>query len=83
MKVVMKTVLLFYTCPFDILLQHTRTVHNHTFAEHAAVIQQRSIEWTCDTIDSLNQLGTTLHVLASSHLKTLHLHYYKMKVSLF
>ncbi|CAF3958637.1 unnamed protein product [Rotaria magnacalcarata] len=78
-KIVMKIVLLFYTCPFDILQQYIRTVHNHSFAKHSNIIQQRSIEWTCDKIDSSNQLSTTLNILAGGHLNTLHLHYYKMK----
>ena len=55
-KIVMKTVLLFYTCPFDLVLQYTRTVRNHSFTKHSNIIQQRSIEWICDKIDSLNQL---------------------------
>jgi hypothetical protein len=81
-KIVMKTVLLFYTCPFDILLEYTRTVHNHSFAKYSNIIQQRSIEWICDNIDNFDQLNTTLNVLARGHLNTLHLHYYKLKVSI-
>ncbi|CAF4014703.1 unnamed protein product [Rotaria magnacalcarata] len=78
-KILMKTVLLFYTYPFDILQQYIRTVHNHSFAKHSNIIRQRSIEWICNKIDSLNQLSTTLNILAGGHLNTLHLHYYKMK----
>ncbi|CAF3475682.1 unnamed protein product [Rotaria socialis] len=81
-KTLMKTVLLFYTHPFDILQQYIRTVHNHSFTKHSNIIQQRSIEWICNKIDSLNQLSTTLNILAGGHLKTLHLHYYKMKTSI-
>lgn len=81
-RLVTKTVLLFYTYPFDILLKYTRTVHNHSFAKHLTNVRQQYIEWTCNKIDSLDQLDTILHTLASRHLDTLHLHYFKMKASI-
>jgi hypothetical protein len=77
---VTKTVLLFYTYPLDILLQYTRTVHNHSFAKYTTHIRQRSIEWTCNKADSLNQLGSTLNKLASGNLNTLYLHCNIMQV---
>jgi hypothetical protein len=81
-RIVTKTVLLFYTYPFDILLQYTRTIHNHSFAKHLTNVRQQCIEWTCNKIDSFNQLDTTLYKLAGGHLNTLYLHYFKMKVSI-
>lgn len=81
-SIVTKTVLLFYTYPFDTLLQYTRTVHNHSFAQHLSNLRQQYIEWTCNNIDSFNQLDATLYTLAGGNLDTLHLHYFEMKVNI-
>ncbi|CAF3855020.1 unnamed protein product [Rotaria sordida] len=76
---VTKSVLLFYTSPLDVLLQYTRTIHNHSFAQYSTQINRRSIKWICNKIDSLNQLTTTFNKLASGHLNTLYLEFYKTK----
>ncbi|CAF3565585.1 unnamed protein product, partial [Rotaria sp. Silwood2] len=76
---VTKSVLLFYTSPLDVLLQYTRTIHNHSFAQYLTQINRRSIKWICNKIDSLNQLTTTFNKLASGHLDTLHLQFYETK----
>jgi hypothetical protein len=81
-KVIMKTVLLLYTCPFDILLQYTRTAYNYSFAKYSNVIQQRYIKWTCNQMNSLDQLDNTSYALADRHLDTLHLQFFKMEVGI-
>lgn len=79
---VTKRVLLFYTTPLDVLLQYTRAIFNHSFAQYSTQINRRSIEWICNKIDSLTQMTVTFNKLASGHLDTLHLHFYETKVSI-
>lgn len=66
-----KTFLIIYKRPISIVLQHTRTLHNHALAMHASVpiktSRQQSLQWTCDHIDKPDQLLDTLRVIASSH----------------
>ena len=79
---VTKRVLLFYTTPLDVLLQYTRAVFNHSFAQYSTQINRHSIEWICNKIDSLTQMTATFNKLASGRLDTLHLHFYETKVSI-
>jgi hypothetical protein len=76
-KIVTKTFFIVYRRPISMLLQHKRILHNHRFALHASVpvktSQRRSIEWTCDQVDKLDQLVDTLRVIASNHVDKLKL----------
>jgi hypothetical protein len=76
---VTETLLIIYRRPINVLLQHKRTLHNHHFATHASLpiitTQRRSLELTCDRMGDPIQVVKTLQVIASSHLKKLHLTY--------
>jgi len=77
-----KRFILFYTFPLDILLQYTRTNHNHSFAQFSRQINRHCIRWMCNEIDSLTQLTTTFNKLATGYVDTLVLEFYEMKVSM-
>lgn len=43
-KNINKSVVLFYTYPFDIALKSTRTICNHSFVQHSNEINRHSLE---------------------------------------
>ena len=77
-KFMKKTVLLFYTCPFDMLLQYIRTLYNYSFTDDFKVIEQRYVKWTYEGMNDLHQLNIT----PDRCLNTLHLQFFKMRVGI-
>ncbi|CAF1301281.1 unnamed protein product [Adineta steineri] len=75
-----KRVILFYTSPLHMLLQYTRTVFNHSFAQYSRQINRRCMRWKCNEVDNLTQLTTTFNKLAAGYVDTLILEFYEMKV---
>ena len=72
---VRKTFFIVYTHPVSRLIEHSRTLHNHSFATHAShpitTTRCRSLQWTCDRMDHPGQLNSTLSVVASGQVTSL------------
>jgi hypothetical protein len=80
-----KILFVIYNCPLNLLYRHKRSFHNHGFATHVSTpirtIRRQFVQWTCDQHYEAKQFNKTLQIIASGHVKELHLTYLNERVS--
>ena len=81
----LRRLLVVYNCPINAILQHRRIFHNNHFAKHVSTpvktTRRRSIHWSCDKTDQLNQFLETLQTIASDHVDKLDIKWLDKDVS--
>ena len=79
-----RTFFIVYRCPINILLQHSRNLHNHRLALQTSLpirtSQRQHLKWTCDEVNTPEKIFNTLQILASSHLNKLSFRYLTKQV---
>lgn len=84
---IQQTFFIVYKCPIEILLEYTRIIHNHSFANHLdyPIIRNQSfhLRWTSDQIDQSNQFIKTLQTIAGKRITTMDIKYFTPKVRYF
>lgn len=82
-----KTFFILYRCPISVLLQHSRTLHNHHSALQISVpirtSRRQYLKWTYDESITAEQIFDTLRVLVSGRLSKLTLKYHTEQVRTF
>ena len=81
---IQQTFFIVLTYPIEILLEYTRIIHNHSFANHLdySMIRNQSFHliWTSNQIDRSNQFIKTLQTIAGKRITSMDIKYFTPKV---